>query len=279
MFRQQVILAATLLCSQLLLPVEVLTELAALNPKCRPGANFDLTKWQLQLPIPDSRGNVLQVPPSQLSPSSNPCANGYQDPNRAYFFTESGDGAMVMKAPGNPDLTGCTKFAESSHCRTEFGEVNPSSWKTSNAVNRLTVTLLAVAGGNTCIGQVFQAAPNPNKPLCELYYWGNGSLFLAVAQAAKGGNQKLFNVGYAAFGTKFTYELSYEKSQLGFALNGGKRQILPTYFSTPNAFFKAGNYNQDRTATTASIHVFAIDVVHGVTAAGLDDTEALDDDL
>ncbi|OIW33155.1 alginate lyase 2 [Coniochaeta ligniaria NRRL 30616] len=255
---------------------QVLADSANLDPKCRPGANFDLTKWQLQLPIADSRGNVLQVPPSQLSPGSNPCANGYQDPNRAYFFTESGDGAMVMKAPGNPELTGCTKFAESSHCRTEFGEVNPSSWKTANAVNRLTVTLLAVAGGNTCIGQVFQAAPNPNKPLCELYYYSNGSLFLGVAQAAKGGNQKLFNVGFAAFGSKFTYELSYEKGQLGFALNGGKRQLMQTYFSTPNAFFKAGNYNQDRTATTASIHVFGIDVVHGVTAGGLGESGELD---
>lgn len=278
-------LAVTLICTQLLLSVaasndvagqQILADLANLDPKCRPGANFDLSKWQLQLPIPDSKGNVLQIPPSQLSPGSNPCANGYQDPNRAYFFTESGDGAMVMKAPGNPKLTGCTKFAESQHCRTEFGEVNPSSWKTSNAVNRLTVTLLAVAGGNTCIGQVFQAAPNPLKPVCELYYYSNGDLKLGVAQAAGGGNQKLFGVGNVPFGTKFTYELSYEKGQLGFALNGAKRQTMPTYFSTPNAFFKAGNYNQDQTATTASIHVFGIDVVHKVTASeseGPDDVD------
>lgn len=244
-------------------PKQGLVTPRAADPSCRPGGNFDLTKWQLQLPISDSSGNVLQIPPSQLSPGTSPCQNGYQDPGRAYFFTESGDGAMVMKAPGNPTLTGCTKFAESSHCRTEFGEISPSSWKTGNAVNRLTVTLLAVAGGNTCIGQIFQAAPNPNKPVCELYYYNNGSLFLGVAQVAEGGNQKLFSVGFVAFGTKFAYELSYEKGQLGFTLNGGTRQIMPSYFSTPNAFFKAGNYNQDRTATTSSIHLFGIDVLHG----------------
>lgn len=234
-----------------------------LDPNCRPGGNFDLTKWQLQLPIPDSKGNVLQIPPSQLDPSSDACANGYQDPDRKYFFTESGDGAMVMKAPGNPDLTGCTKFAESKHCRTEFAEVNPSSWKTSNAVNRLTMTLAGVAGGNTCIGQIFQAAPNPNKPVCELYYYNDGSLMLGIGQVASGGSQKLFSVGKVPFGAIFTYELSYENNRLGFALNGSVRRVLPTYFATPNAFFKAGNYNQDQTATTASIHVFALDVVHG----------------
>lgn len=237
---------------------------ADLNPMCRPGGNFDLSAWQLQLPIAkNSKKEVLVVNPSELSPKpqSAACSSGYQDPDRQYFFTESGDGAMVMKAPGNPDLTHCVKFKESQHCRTELGEVQP--WSSTNSVNRLTMTLLAVAGNYTCIGQVFQAHPNPNKPLAELYYGSDGVLHLGVAKKSSGGNQISFTLDKVPFGTKFSYELSFEKGLLGFSLNGGKRRIFEQYFSTPSAFFKAGNYNQEKSAVTSSIHVFALNIAHG----------------
>jgi hypothetical protein len=51
-----------------------------------------------------------------LTRASNAYASSYQDLNRAYFFTESGDGALVIKPPSNPDLTHCAKFKESRHC-------------------------------------------------------------------------------------------------------------------------------------------------------------------
>lgn len=80
----------------------------ALDPSCAPGGNFDLSKWELQLPI--GNGSPQIVEPAQLVGCS-----GYQDPGHHYFFTESGDGALVMKAPGSPAKTGCVKFAESDH--------------------------------------------------------------------------------------------------------------------------------------------------------------------
>lgn len=80
----------------------------ALNPSCAPGGNFDLSKWELQLPI--GNGSPQIVAPAQLVGCS-----GYQDPGHHYFFTETGDGALVMKAPGSPAKTGCVKFAESDH--------------------------------------------------------------------------------------------------------------------------------------------------------------------
>ena len=61
----------------------------ALNPSCAPGGNFNLSPWELQLPI-GSTGDPDTESPSQLEGCS-----GYQDPQHLYFFTESGDGALV----------------------------------------------------------------------------------------------------------------------------------------------------------------------------------------
>jgi hypothetical protein len=88
----------------------------ALDPSCAPGGNFDLSKWELQLPI--GNGSPQIIPPAQLVGCS-----GYQDPGHHYFFTESGDGALVMKAPGSPSQTGCVKFAESQHVCSAPGSI------------------------------------------------------------------------------------------------------------------------------------------------------------
>jgi hypothetical protein len=88
---------------------------AALNPSCAPGGNFDLSPWSLQMPIGSSSnpGTAETLPISQLTGCS-----GFE--NFSYFFTESGDGALVMKVPGTPSATGCVTTANSAHCRTEL---------------------------------------------------------------------------------------------------------------------------------------------------------------
>lgn len=130
-----------------------LSAASALNPSCAPGGNFDLNKFVLQLPS-GSTNHPDQIPASQL----NGC-NGYQDPGHKYFFTESGDGAMVMKAPGGGK---CATFPGAPRCRSEFGETNP--WSSSAPTNRLAADLLVTGGSSICIGQVFQSNSN-NKPL------------------------------------------------------------------------------------------------------------------
>jgi hypothetical protein len=62
---------------------------AALNPDCAPGGNFDLSIWELQLPI-GSTGD-----PTTISNTELEGCDGWE--NFSYFFTETGDGALVMK--------------------------------------------------------------------------------------------------------------------------------------------------------------------------------------
>ncbi len=104
---------------------------AALTPSCSPGGNFDMSKWSLQLPT-GSQGAVTTIQASQLQGCS-----GFQDFN--YFFTESGDGALVMKVPGSPASSGCVTTPNALHCRTELRETNPSSWDPNGPVNRMRI--------------------------------------------------------------------------------------------------------------------------------------------
>lgn len=128
-----------------------LSPVAALNPSCAPGGNFNLSPFVLQLPS-GSTNKPDQIPASRLVG-----CNGYKDTK--YFFTEAGDGAMVMKAPGGGN---CATFPGAPRCRAEFGETK--SWSSKAGTNRLTADLLATKGSSICIGQVFQANSN-NKPL------------------------------------------------------------------------------------------------------------------
>ncbi|QKX60664.1 uncharacterized protein TRUGW13939_07810 [Talaromyces rugulosus] len=236
---------------------------AALNPSCAPGGNFDLSPWELQLPI-GSTGS-----PETISSSSLQGCSGYQDSGHQYFFTESGDGALVMKVPGGTS-TGCVTTPNSKHCRTELREVDPStgsptSWDPNAGTNRLSATLIVPepdnSGHGTVIGQVHIDDSVSSKPVCELYYNSSGDIVMGVEQTRSGGNEKFTTIGNVPVGTQFSYELSYESNVLSVSLNGGSQQTLSTYsLDAPTSYFKVGNYNQG--TSPSDIHFFAISVQH-----------------
>jgi hypothetical protein len=124
------------------------TSAAALNASCSPGGNFDLSTWDLQLPI-GSPGAVETISSNSLQGCS-----GWQDFD--YFFTESSDGALVMKVPGSVASSGCVTTPNSQHCRTELHE--KGSWDPNDENNRLIVTLSVPlpdnSGHGTVIGQI-----------------------------------------------------------------------------------------------------------------------------
>ena len=230
----------------------------ALDPSCAPGGNFDLSKWSLQLPI-GSTGSPETIPSSQLSG-----CGGYQDPGHHYFFTESGDGALVMKVPGGTE-TGCVTTAHSTHCRTELRESNPSSWSPNAGNNELSVTLAVEqpdnSGSGTVIGQIHIDDSVSTKPVCELYYNTDGDLQMGVEQTRAGGNEILTKVGNVPVGQKFSYTISYSNNVLSVSINGGEEQTLSTYsLDAPASYFKVGNYNQG--SSPSDVHFFSISVSH-----------------
>ncbi|KAL2016723.1 hypothetical protein VTK56DRAFT_3152 [Thermocarpiscus australiensis] len=237
--------------------------LSGLNPSCAPGGNFDMRYWNLQLPVGKS-GKPTIIPSSRLQG-----CNGYENPD--YFFTERGDGALVMTVPGSPRSAGCVTTPNSKHCRTELREVDSdtgrsASWDPNKPVNRLFGRLTAVQtgdGSGTVVGQIHIDNVISSKPVAELYYSANGDLTIGVERSRKGGGQVRTLVGNVPVGQEFTYEIRYEKNELSVAIDGGPPQVLDTYdLDAPKSYFKAGNYLQG--STPSNIHFFRIRVQHGL---------------
>lgn len=239
----------------LLLPLASAVPIASLNPSCAPGGNFDLSGWQLQLPI-GSAGS-----PTTISSSALESCSGYE--NFSYFFTESGDGALVMKVPGSPASSGCVTTPNSQHCRTELRE--DKSWSPNDATNKLSASLAVPTPDNskygTVIGQVHIDDSVSTKPVCELYYNTSGDLTMGVEQTRSGGNEVMTKVGNVAVGSTFSYEIVYQSNVLTVSINGGAAQTLSTYsLDAPLSYFKAGNYNQGSDAS--DVHFFSISISH-----------------
>lgn len=235
----------------------------ALDPACSPGGNFDLSIWNLQLPI-GSPGH-----PTTKSPNDLQGCGGWEDP--AYFFTDSGDGALVMKVPGSPASSGCVTTPNSKHCRTEFRETAPSSWNPAAGYNRLKATLSVPQPDNsgTCVGQIHIDDSISSKPVCELFYNANGQLRMGVEQTRAGGDMLLTDIAQVPVGNVFTYEIRYESNVLSVTITHGNTVTGPIVLSTyslnaPLSYFKVGNYNQGDTPST--VRFYAISVQHGSVA-------------
>jgi hypothetical protein len=230
----------------------------ALNPNVAPGGNFNMTYWELQLPI-GSTGDPETISSSQLQGD-----NGYE--NFSYFFTESGDGAMVMKVPGDPSDSGCVTTPNSEHCRTELREVDPStgeptSWSPNAATNRMKATLaVEAAGGETVIGQIHIDDSISSKPVCELYYDDGGNISIGVEQTRSGGDEVITQLGNVPLGTQFSYELEYYDNELKVAINGNFKTLSTYSLDAPNSYFKAGNYDQGSSA--ADVHFYSLTIQH-----------------
>jgi hypothetical protein len=228
-----------------------------LNPKCAPGGNFDLSLFTLELPV----GSVNN--PQQIQASSLESCSGYQDPGHHYFFTESGDGALVMKVPGSPAQTGCVTWKESKHCRTELRE--NKSWDPYAATNRLAVTLAVLqpddSGHGTVMGQIHIRNDISVRPVAELYYNKNGDIAIGVEQTRAGGSLTFTSIGHVPVGNTFSYEIRYEKNVLAVVINGGSPHAVGTYsLDAPKSYFKVGNYNQGN--SPSDIHFFSIKIYH-----------------
>lgn len=227
---------------------------AALRTDVAPGGNFDLSKFNLQLPI-GSSGSPTTIPASNLVG-----ADGYT--NKYYFYTDKNDGAMVMMDP----VTGVTTSG-SAHCRTELRET-PGGWST-NGTNILTVTeAVTKVPSNVCIGQIFQAN-GPSKPLCELQYKSNGTLNLFLENTNEGGGGTTTKVGSVPLGTKFTYSLSLSGKTISVKINDTTTNFtLPPTFVGETFYFKAGNYDQTATSGTPGttpgtvVKIYSLNITH-----------------
>ncbi|KAH7119018.1 hypothetical protein B0J11DRAFT_535845 [Dendryphion nanum] len=113
----------------------------------------------------------------------------------------------------------------------------------------------------TVIGQIKIDDAVSKKPLAELFYNRSGVLTMGVSQIRDVSSLKMTEVGKVDVGTRFGFEMGFEKGVLWVRIAEGKRIELGTgNVGAPKSYFKVGNYNQGDTESV--VEIFAIEVLH-----------------
>ncbi|SHM75159.1 F5/8 type C domain-containing protein [Duganella sacchari] len=231
---------------------------SGLNPNQPPGGNFDLSIWQLQLPV-GSPGSPETKTPSQLE-------GGYTS---AYFYTDT-DGAMTFWCPE----TGVTT-PNSDHPRSELREMNANgsaaNWDIAgthimNATVKVVKVPSSTAIGQIHIGTALQSGlPSSTKPLLELYYRSSGDIVLGIENSPAGG-QTPHTLTNIPLNTTFTYQIKATSSTITVSINGTPYSFpLPQSFIGYGEYFKAGNYIQSNGTDPnngALVKFYALNVSH-----------------
>ena len=230
---------------------------SGLNPGVAPGGNFNLSLWELQLPI-GSAGAPTTILPAQLEGSG-----GFQD---AYFYTDTADGAMAFWDPENGVTT-----PNSSYSRSELREMTASgaaaNWF-APGTHKLSATLKVTQVPNhVCVGQIHLGSGGSTKPLLELFYYSNGNIEIGIEQTPAGGNEVLYYVGNVPLGTKWSYVIGLSNSTISLVINGGATQTwtASSTFNGYGMYFKAGDYDQTSGSSSsvgAKVEFYALNISH-----------------
>jgi hypothetical protein len=230
---------------------------ATLRTDVAPGGNFNLSVWELQLPI-GSPGAPTTIPSSQLQG-----AGGYTNP--AYFWTDKNDGSMTFWDPESGVTT-----PNSSYPRTELREMNSNgtaaNWALSgNSTLSAELRVVSVTS-NVCVGQVHLGTGGTStKPLVELYYHSNGNIYLGTESSPSGG-QTLHYITNVALGVHWTYVINVSGSTVNLTVNGSETHYsIPSSFDAYDMYFKAGDYNQSASSSTtngAKVKFYRLTVSH-----------------
>jgi hypothetical protein len=230
---------------------------SALNPGVAPGGNFNLSVWELQLPI-GSPGSPTTILPSQLEG-----ANGYTNPS--YFWTDKNDGSMTFWDPESGVTT-----PNSDYPRTELREMNSNgsaaNWALSGDSTLSAELRVVSVTSNVCVGQVHLGTGGTStKPLVELYYHSDGDIYLGTENSPSGG-QTLHYITNVALGVHWTYVINVSGGKVNLTVNGSKTSYsIPSSFDAYDMYFKAGDYNQSASSSTtngAKVKFYSLTVSH-----------------
>jgi len=241
----------------------------ALNPNVPPGTNFNLSHWELTLPV-DSSGGTNGSP---LVISATQLVAGYT--NAAFFYTDT-DGAMVFDCPALGATT-----SGSSNPRTELREMlntndNSVDW-TANGVSVLTgqckVNAIAI-GGAVAIGQAH--GYNVNIPLVILRYDNTKNLGTIDASVkynttnapVNGDTDKTLTFSNVGLNNLINYQIMLSNGVVFITINGSTQSqniyATDTNWAGVNFYFKAGDYyfNNGGTGNASSVSFYALTASH-----------------
>jgi len=233
-----------------------------LSTDVAPGGNFDLSVWELQLPI-GATGDPTTIGPAQLEGPT-----GFQD---SYFFTDSTDGTMTFWDPESGVTT-----ADSSYPRSELREMNAdgseANWPVAGT-NTLSATVAVTqVPDHVCIGQIHIGSAieaglaSSTKPLLQLYYYSGGDVTLGIEDSPSG-SQTAYPITSVPLGTPFTYTIQLTgDGTITLVIDGASSSFtMPPSFDGYGEYFKAGDYDQTAGADAsvgAIVKFYALQVSH-----------------
>eukprot|EP00992_Anisonema_acinus_P001392 TRINITY_DN10460_c0_g2_i1.p1 TRINITY_DN10460_c0_g2~~TRINITY_DN10460_c0_g2_i1.p1 ORF type:complete len:588 (+),score=120.52 TRINITY_DN10460_c0_g2_i1:57-1820(+) len=210
-----------------------------------PGDHLDLSKFELQTPIPDGNGGQVTIKQPELLT--------YESEN---FYTDPVDQVTTLWTP----VTGATTGG-SSNPRTELRERLPTGDWTFSGTHELQVSLRVIqvpSNGKIAIGQIkgkswegHEAEYTNNGQIVEEIFWDNG----VIVSHARTGNgvdgyvTTTYAVGYYALGDVVTFSLRIDGHVLSTRTDRGGRpahDYSSIYYGTGyRMYFKAGCYLGD----------------------------------
>ena len=246
-----------------------------LNPNKAPSENFNLSTWNLSIPVNQGNGTAKTIMVSQLN-------DKYE--NSTYFYTAD-DGGMVFKCPVN----GFKTSANTSYTRVELREmlrgtntsistkgVNKNNWvfgtapteeknaaagfdgemNATLAINHVTTTGSDGHVGRVVIGQIHA---NDDEPV-RIYYRklkdnSLGSIYFAHEPTDGNGNEQWYEIIGSksnnasnptegiALNEKFSYIIKVVGDSLTVTIKrGGKEDVVKTINMVNSGFNKGGQY-------------------------------------
>lgn len=262
------------------------TPVWALDPSLPPSGNFDLTHWNLTLPV-DSSGGITGSPVT----ISTADLQGFTD---SYFYTGA-DGAMVFYCPAVGAHT-----SGSTHPRTELRELldpnaNIVDW-TADGSHSITGSvkvnaLAAYPNGGVSLAQVHGYSSSSgygvDTPFLILKYdttksptevWASVQYLVSGAGDPNHGNSTHAHLGFgtAALGATIGYTIEVRNGVAYVTVSGtsspGTKSVdfygSDTGWKGIPFYFKAGDYYVNNDGSTASqVSYYALDKSHVVQIA------------
>jgi hypothetical protein len=206
-----------------------------LDPNKPPGANFDLTRFTLQLPLSDGNNGVQQIKDLSAYKSD-------------YFYTAP-DGAMTFWCPVNGAHTMNTHYP-----RTELREnAIGGDWAISGTHSlsaSFKVTKTPSSKG-TIIGQVHGNATDGTGEILKLEWLTTNQIVASIEGNTDPASQSDKDLGSYALNTLLSYTIKLENSQLTVTITdakGATKSITTSYsaasWTKDTYYFKLGDYVQ-----------------------------------
>ncbi len=216
-----------------------------LNPDVPPSNNFDLTCWNLTLPIgPEGKPTII---------STSTLSAGYQS---KWFHTNSHDGGMLFWCPVNGSHTKGSKNPR-SELRETFSNGALRNWSMNDGPAQLSGELAVnqvPSDGKVVIAQIHDVGDYgiKDEPLVKLTTAysddsRNGRVYAEVRKFPDKNEQTDYTIALnISLKEKFYYALKLADGILSVSVNGNTKTIpIDSSWQKQKLYFKAGDYPHD----------------------------------